>query len=317
MIVARSITEVARETNSVVTVGTFDGVHRAHQEIVREVVLRAKQNAGRSVVITFDPHPKEVVASKRGPVQLLTTIDERIELLNRQQIDLLVIIPFTYEFSQQTSREFYERTVVGRIGVSEVVVGYDHTFGRNREGGIEELVRMGEQQNFSVFALPPFSVDGEIVSSTRVRNALLRGEIEHATTLLGHEYQLSGAVVVGDRRGTTLGYPTANIRPKSDKKLVPANGVYLVGVEVEGRHYHGMMNIGVRPTLTAGLQETIEVHIFDFADDIYGERITVSFLRKLRDEQKFASLQDLVSQLHEDKAQSLKYLAKSSSPKEK
>ena len=220
MIVARSVGEIVRDTKSVVTVGTFDGVHRAHQEIVREVVFRAKRNEGRSVVVTFDPHPKEVVASKRGPVQLLTTIDERIELLKQQHIDVLAIVPFTYEFSQQSSHEFYERFVVGVIGVSEVVVGYDHMFGRNREGDIEELVRMGQRYNFSVFALHPFSVDGEVVSSTRVRKAIHDGDIVHASMLLGHDYSLSGIVVVGDRRGRTIGYPTANIRPESGKKLI-------------------------------------------------------------------------------------------------
>ncbi len=313
MIVARSVGEIVRDTKSVVTVGTFDGVHRAHQEIVREVVFRAKRNEGRSVVVTFDPHPKEVVASKRGPVQLLTTMDERIELLKQQHIDVLAIVPFTYEFSQQSSHEFYEGFVVGVIGVSEVVVGYDHMFGRNREGDIEELVRMGQRYNFSVFALHPFSVDGEVVSSTRVRKAIHDGDIVHASMLLGHDYAFSGIVVVGDRRGRTIGYPTANIRPESGKKLIPGKGVYLVGVEIDGKHFFGMMNIGVRPTLTSGLQETIEVHVFDFSQDIYGKRVTVSFLRKLRDEQKFASLQDLINQLGNDKAQSLRYLAERTS----
>lgn len=309
MIVARSVKEIVRDTKSVVTVGTFDGVHRAHQEIVREVVYRAKRNEGRSVVVTFDPHPKEVVASRRGPVQLLTTIEERIELLKRQQIDLLVVVPFTYEFSQQTSREFYEHFVVAVIGVGEVVVGYDHMFGRNREGDIEELVRMGQRYDFSVFALHPYSVEGEVVSSTQVRKAIHDGDIVRATMLLGHDYAFSGTVVVGDRRGRTIGYPTANIRPESGKKLTPGKGVYLVGVEIGSEHFFGMMNIGVRPTLTSGLQETIEVHVFDFSQDIYGKRITVTFLRKLRDEQKFASLQDLMHQLGTDKAQSLQYIA--------
>ena len=164
-----------------------------------------------------------------------------------------------------------------------------------------------------MFALHPFSVDGEVVSSTRVRKAIHDGDIVHASMLLGHDYSLSGIVVVGDRRGRTIGYPTANIRPESGKKLIPGKGVYLVGVEIDGKHFFGMMNIGVRPTLTSGMQETIEVHVFDFSQDIYGKRVTVSFLRKLRDEQKFASLQDLINQLGNDKAQSLRYLAERTS----
>ncbi len=309
MIVARSIDELKREKNSVVTVGTFDGVHLAHQQIVREVVHRARMKEGRSVVITFDPHPKEIVGDKAKPVALLTTLEERIELLRKQSVDLLVVIEFTFEFSRLKSHEFYERYLVNGLGVSEVVVGYDHMFGRNREGTMEDLVRMGREFGFSVIALQQYTVDGEVVSSTQVRHAVEAGSIERAKKFLGYDYPMRGTVVRGDGRGRTIGYPTANIEPESSKKLIPAKGVYLVAVEVDEKKYFGMMNIGVRPTITEGMQRTIEVHVFDFDQDIYGRRPVISFLKRLRDEQKFASLQELISQLGADKATSLKYLA--------
>lgn len=309
MIIARSIDGLKWEKNSVVTVGTFDGVHLAHQQIVREVVHRARMKEGRSVVVTFDPHPKEIVGDQTKPIALLTTIDERIELHRKQSVDLLLVIEFTFEFSRLKSHEFYERYLVNGIGVSEVVVGYDHMFGRNREGTTEDLVRMGQEFGFSVIALQQYAINGEVVSSTQVRQAIEAGDIERAKKFLGYDYQLQGTVVKGDGRGRTIGYPTANIEPDSSKKLIPAKGVYLVGVQLDEKKYFGMMNIGMRPTMTDGMRRTIEVHLFDFADNIYGRRPVISFLKRLRDEQKFASLQDLVNQLDADKATSLKYIA--------
>lgn len=305
----RSPGDVRRDSNSVVTVGTFDGVHRAHQEIVREVVHRAKMREGRSVVVTFEPHPKEVVPSARGPVQLLTTIEERVELLRTSGVDVLLIIDFTPEFSRVSSREFYERYLVNGTGVSEVVVGYDHMFGRNREGRVEELVAMGKEFNFSVFSLHPFSVNGEVVSSTHIRNALASGDIERANRLLGREYALRGVVVKGDGRGRSIGFPTANISPVSEKKVIPARGVYLVAVTIDGRSHFGMMNIGVRPTVTETPRLTIEVHLFDVDEVLYGKPVTIGFLKRLRDERKFASLPELTRQLEKDKMESLRLIA--------
>jgi riboflavin kinase/FMN adenylyltransferase len=240
MIVARSITEIKLEKNSVVTVGTFDGVHRAHQEIVREVVHRARRIEGRSVVVTFDPHPKEVVGKFSVPIHLLTTVDERIALFDALKVDVLLVIRFTVEFSQQRSHEFYERYLVKGTGVSEVVVGYDHKFGSNRQGGTEELVRMGKEFDFSVFTFHPYSVNGEIVSSTQVRRALAAGDVVKAEAFLGRPYSFRGTVVTGDGRGKTIGYPTANIVLESEMKLVPANGVYVVTVELEGENVFGI-----------------------------------------------------------------------------
>jgi len=309
MRVLHSLSEISRDKNSVVTVGTFDGIHRAHQEIIRELVNRARMREGRSVLITFDPHPKEVVASTRGPVRLLTTLEERIALLEPLNVDLIFVIPFTLEFSRLTSEEFYRQYVVNGMGVSEVVVGYDHMFGRDRAAGIDELVHMGRYFDFSVFAVHAYAVDGETVSSTRIRKALSAGDVEHAERLLGRPYTLAGTVVSGDRRGATLGFPTANIQPLSEKKVTPANGVYIVAVTIGSERRYGMLNIGVLPTVTDGKNLTIEVHLFDFSGELYEKEIAVSFLRRLRDERRFSSLGELTDQLHRDREESLRYIA--------
>lgn len=309
MMVVRSLAEIKKDNNSVVTVGTFDGVHLAHQEIIREVVNRARMLEGRSVVVTFDPHPKEIVGNSQHPVRLLTTLQERIALIAGLNVDLLLVINFTYEFSRISAREFYATYIVNGIGVGEVVVGYDHMFGRDRTGGIEELVRIGQEFNFSVSAVHPYRVNNVVVSSSKVREAILAGAVERAAELSGRLYVLSGTVVHGDGRGATLGYPTANIEPDSTRKVIPGRGVYLVGVSVQGNQMYGMMNIGVRPTVRSGEETSIEVHIFGLERDIYGEKVSVSFVRKLRDEQKFSSLEELTHQLRKDREVSLQLLS--------
>lgn len=301
MIVLRSFDTLRREKNSVVSVGTFDGIHLAHQEIIREVVHRARMREGRSVVVTFDPHPKEVVTSARGPVQLLSTLEERIALLDALHVDVFMVIPFTWDFSRMSAEEFYRGIIDARVGVSEVVVGYDHMFGRDREAGTSALMTLGRDLDFSVFTAHPLTLDGEPISSTRIRRALAAGDVTLAERMLGYPYQISGTVAGGDRRGRTLGFPTANLDPEASKKVVPGNGVYLVRVNAGGTPAYGIMNIGVRPTVSAGVQRVIEVHILGFSRDIYGERIAVTFLRRLRDEKKFGSVQELVEQLNLDR----------------
>jgi riboflavin kinase / FMN adenylyltransferase len=302
MKVVRSLAEVLRDSSSVVTVGTFDGVHRAHQEIIREVVTRARMREGRSVVVSFHPHPKEVVESHRtGEVRLLSTPEERAGLLEALHVDLLFIVPFTLEFSRLGPDEFYRDYIVNGVGVSEVVVGYDHMFGRDRGAGAQELVRMGKIFDFSVFAAHPFVVDGEPVSSTKIRRALSAGDLERARHMLGYRYSLGGIVVRGDGRGTRLGFPTANIVPDSPRKVIPARGVYVVGVEVEGKQFFGMMNIGVRPTVTPEGKEILEVHLLDFSGELYGRSLRVTFIVRLRDERKFAGLGELTAQLGLDR----------------
>lgn len=307
MTVVRSVAGLPRDPAGVVTVGTFDGIHLGHREILREVVHRARMREGRSVVVTFDPHPKQVLG--RGDVRLLTTIEERIAVLERLHVDLVCVLPFTWEFSRQRPQEFYRSVVVEGLGVSEVVVGYDHMFGRDREAGIGELIRMGQEFAFSVFAVHPHLVDGLPVSSSRIRNLLAEGDTAGAARLLGSPYRLSGEVVRGDGRGRTIGYPTANLGVLAGAKLVPARGVYLVGVRHDGKDYAGMMNIGVRPTVSTGEALTLEVHILDFNRMIYGETLTVSFLRRLREERRFASVPELVRQLDEDREHARRLLA--------
>jgi riboflavin kinase/FMN adenylyltransferase len=307
MKVLYNVEEVQRDSNSVVTVGTYDGVHRAHQTILQEVVLRARRRQGRSVVVTFDPHPQEVLGKRPG-VQLLLTLSERIDLLARSGIDLALVLHFTKAFSQLTSREFFEGIIIGKIGVSEVVVGYDHGFGKDRQGNIVLLQELGERYQFSVSSIPPFSLNGDAVSSTNVRRFLLEGDVAKAALLLGRAYTIDGTVVRGEGRGKRLGFPTANIVPRSEKKIIPKFGVYVVSADIQGRAYFGMMNIGLRPTFGNAAVPTLEVNIFDFAQDIYGEQITVRFLHRLRDEKKFSSPVELIEQIQKDRERSLEFL---------
>lgn len=306
MEVVHSIKEVRKQKASIVTVGTFDGVHLGHQEILREVIRRARAKHSRSVCLTFDPHPKEVVVKGGYSVEILTTVDERIEIFQELGFDLVVILHFTYEFSRQTPMEFYEKYLVNSIGISEEVEGYDHMFGRDREGGIEELKRIGNAFGFSVTILPPFTVDGEIISSTRIRHLLREGEVQRAARYLGRPYALDGFVVKGAGRGVNLGFPTANLMPVSERKLVPRDGVYFVQVVFENVSYYGMMNIGTRPTFETDHLRTIEVNIFDFHDEIYGKRLRVQFLRRIRDEVHFASAEELRRRMEVDRQECLK-----------
>jgi len=304
MRVVYSRSDIERNENTVVTVGTFDGVHEGHREIVREVVRRAKERGGRSVVITFEPHPKEVLTT--ASVQLLTTLEERLQRLEELGPDMLFVITFTYEFSRQSFREFYLDYLIHGIGVSEIVEGYDHHFGRDREGNVEELVRLGKEFGLSIVVVKPFMVEGEVVSSSRIRQLLLAGDVQRARLMLGRPYSLSGTVVRGDGRGKQLGYPTANLVLTSPKKLVPRDGIYFVGVQVDRQLLPGMASIGVRPTFGSNGHRTIEANILDYHGELYGRSLEIHFLSRLRDEHKFDSSEALVAQMDKDRAESLK-----------
>jgi len=306
MIVARSLDELQEGGPSVVTVGTFDGLHAGHRQIVKRLKNRSRELKARSVLVTFDPHPREVVG--RGPVQMLTTIEERISLLQPFEVDATLVLRFTFAFSRQTPREFYERFIVDGLQACEMIVGHDHMFGRDREAGVGELNAMGKEFGFSVIEEPPCSVEGEIVSSSKIRDLLLRGDVATAARWLGRYYALSGLVVRGDGRGRHLGFPTANVQPEGPNKLVPAEGVYFVEIRIAGRQYFGMLSIGVNPTFKSDGRRTIEVFIFDFDDTVYGEPLQISFVRRLRGEQKFASEQDLVHQMRKDQEECMKYI---------
>lgn len=300
MRIVRSLDPGLFDPNSVVTVGTFDGVHLAHRQIIERVVGRARERAGRSVVVTFDPHPKEIVRSAQGAVGLLTTLDERCERLSELGVDLAVILRFTREFSRLTAEEFYTRYLVRGVGLSEVIVGHDHMFGRDRQAGQKELERLARAFGFGVSVVPPLAVGGDIISSTRIRRALAAGAVERAGAMLGYPYRLRGTVVRGDGRGAALGYPTANLDMSGVPKIIPARGVYAVDVEAVGIRTGGMANIGVRPTFSDGDRETIEINLFDTVTRLYGKTVCVGFVERLRDERKFTGAEELVAQLAED-----------------
>jgi riboflavin kinase / FMN adenylyltransferase len=301
MNLARQISEIPFDKNSTITVGTFDGVHIAHQKIIKEVVARARQSNGRSVVVTFEPHPREIIAHAGSSIQLLTTLLERQELCEQLGIDWFVVINFDKAFSNQNFRDFYKIYLINGIGMNLVVEGYDHHWGKNREGTIESLVALAKEFEFEVINIEPFIYNGTAVNSSLIRNDLLLGKVELAAELLGRPYNLSGKVVTGDRRGRLLGYPTANIELDSPKKLVPDNGIYFVNVHVGTEKYFGMASIGIRPTFQTTGTRTIEVHILDFDKDIYENTIRIGFLRRLRSEFKYDSVEQLIQQMHKDR----------------
>ncbi|MBI5463533.1 MAG: bifunctional riboflavin kinase/FAD synthetase [Ignavibacteriales bacterium] len=307
--VYRNIADVPHDNNSVITVGTFDGMHRAHRAILAETIAKAKAFDGRSVLVTFNPHPREIIFHNGRPIELLTSLEERIDLCRELGIDVFVVLPFDTRFSQLSARTFYRQYLFERIGMRAVVLGSDHRFGHNREGSKAELLSMSAELGVEVRTIDQIVIGGEPVSSTRIRRALTDGKPELANTLLDRPYELGGVVVHGNQRGRTLGYPTANIEPHSSKKLVPKNGVYLSGVVVRRESYFGLMSIGVRPTFYEQGKRIVEVYILDFDADIYDEPIRVSLLRRLRDELKFDSVGSLISQMDNDKAQGLRLIS--------
>ena len=307
MIVAHTLAEIDVDPSSIVTVGTFDGVHRGHRAIIEEVAGRARTKNGRSVVITFDPHPKEVLSGT--PATLLTTLEERLEEFGRLGVDAALVIKFTKEFSRQSPRDFYVRYLIEGVGAREVIEGHDHTFGRDREAGVTTLMELGREFGVDTTTVRPVLIGGEQVKSTAIREALKSGNIEKANLFLGSPYPLRGSVVRGDGRGAELGFPTINLRPSSGNKLIPANGVYAVSAEWKDERLHGMMNIGHRPTFNDGGERTIEANLFEFERTIYGDAIRVRFHKRLRDEKRFASKEELITQLASDRAASKEILA--------
>jgi riboflavin kinase/FMN adenylyltransferase len=291
--------EITRDDQSIVTVGTYDGVHRGHQAIIDYLNTRAEEKNGRSTLVSFDPHPRSVVHGK--DVSLLTTVDERAALLEDLGVDRFVVVPFSQTFAQLDPVDYVERILVQRIGLQEITVGYDHRFGKRREGDVDLLRELGPTYGFEVDVIPEQEVDQDAVSSRRIRDLLReQGDVETAANHLGRLYELTGTVARGEGRGRQIGFPTANLSLKDTNKLIPERGVYAVRVEMpDGDRRGGMMNIGRRPTFD-GMDVTVEVHVFDYQGDLYGERLAVQFLRRLRDEQKFDSSDALAMQLSKD-----------------
>lgn len=304
MKIYNSIEAFEQVKNAVVTTGTFDGVHEGHKVIIDQLKNIAKKINGETVLLTFFPHPRMVLYPDDNDLRLIDTIEERKKLLETAGIDHLIIHPFTKEFSRLTSLDFVRNILVNQLGVHTLVIGYDHHFGRNREGSFEHLKEFGPIYGFEVEEISAQEVQQVNVSSTKIRNSLVEGKIMTANQFLGHPYSLSGIVVYGDKLGREMGFPTANIEVKEWYKLIPANGVYAVKVFLEDTIYQGMLNIGTRPTIN-GKDKTIEVNIFDFNSDIYTKEVKIEFYDRIRDEQKFENLNNLKKQLILDKEKSI------------
>lgn len=308
MKIYHGIDDFTRLNCAVVTSGTFDGVHLGHRKILSRLKEIAEQEKGETVVITFWPHPRLVLHPEDTTLKLLNTFEEKAELLKAEGIQHLIRIPFTKEFSQLTSEGFIYKILVQTIGTRKLVIGYDHHFGKNREGSFEQLKLNGPRYGFQVEEIPRQDVDHIGVSSTRIRQALEQGDIATATHFLGSPYSLTGRVVMGDKIGRTLGYPTANLEVENKNKLIPEDGIYSVTVRHEHLVYKAMLYIGNRPTIN-GVKQNIEVNIFDFNKDIYGESLTVYFHAHIRGDQKFNDLEALKHQLALDRESALKALS--------
>lgn len=304
MKVYHSFDEYKKVPNPILTVGTFDGVHYGHQKILERLKEIARQKAGETVILTFFPHPRMILHPQDTSLKLLSTVEEKIYLLDKAGIDHLLLIPFTRDFSNLTSGEFIENILVKTIGVKRLVIGYDHRFGKNREGTFDDLRQGGSQYGFEVEEIPEQDINHVAVSSTKIRNALAEGKAAIAGQYLGYPYPISGEVVKGDQLGRKLGYPTANVFVEESYKLIPKDGIYAVNVVLEsqkpaGIKLQGMLYIGHRPTIN-GMARNIEVNIFNFHEDIYYQRITVELLQFIREDRKFESLDELGQQIRQD-----------------
>lgn len=304
MNVYRDIGQLPVFSNAVVTIGTFDGVHVGHQKIISQLRAEAEKVSGETVIITFHPHPRKVVSGASFNVQLITTIDERIELLTQQGIDNLVIVPFTQRFSTLEPKKYVEEFLIALFKPAVVIIGYDHKFGAERKGDYKLLEDYSARGFFRLKEIPQHLIDHNTVSSTLIRKSIADGKIAEANRLLGYVFFFDGKVIQGDKRGRTIGFPTANLHIENSDKIRPANGVYAVDVNVASSRHKGMMNIGVRPTVD-GTLSTVEVHIFDFDSDIYGQTIRVFVKSFLREEKKFSGLDALKQQLAIDKERAL------------
>ena len=288
------------------TIGTFDGVHIGHQKIIKQLVEIAKGENSNAVVLTFFPHPR-MVLQKDTSIKLINTIDEKSQLLENFGIDHLVIQKFTKDFSRLGAIEFVRDVLVNKLHVKHIIIGYDHRFGRNRTANVDNLREYGEVYNFKITEISAQEIDEVAVSSTKIRKALNDGDMEVANAFLGYNFMLTGTVIKGRNLGKKIGFPTANINIEESYKLIPKNGSYVVKSFIDNKTIYGMMNIGINPTVN-GEKQSIEVHFFDFQKDIYNKKIRIELIKRLRDEQKFNSIDALKMQLHRDKETSLNYL---------
>lgn len=307
MKIIHSVSDFNCSDKTIVTIGTFDGVHVGHQKILKNLIKTAKREHKKSVLLTFFPHPR-MVLQKEISLFLLNTIEEKSQLLKKMGLDYLIIHPFSKEFSRLTAIDFVRDFLVNNLNTSKLIIGYDHHFGKNREGNIDQLKEYGLLYDFLVEEIPSQDVDDVSVSSTKIRNALLNSNLEIANKFLGYRYMLSGKVINGKNFGSTIGFPTANLSIKEVYKLIPKKGVYIIKTLIDGRLLYGMMNIGFRPTV-GGKHQTIEVHLFNFNKNIYGQNLTVELIYFLRDERKFDTVNDLSHQLTVDKENAISFVS--------
>lgn len=300
MRIIRDLTPDVQFNQPIVTLGTYDGVHLGHQTIIREMVSEARKNGKESVLLTFHPHPRMVLYPESHSVRLIDTIEEKLEKLEKLGLDTVILFPFTIKFSRLTAVEFVRDVLVNQIGVSQMLVGYDHHFGKNREGNFQQLEELGALYDFEVREIKAVETNGIAVSSTKIRNALAEGEMKNVEQFLGVPYQLSGVVIHGNKLGRTIGFPTANLYLDQTTKILPEMGVYAVQILVRGNRLNGVMNIGKKPTVQQTDAISVEVFIFDFEAEIYDETVRVYVYDRLRGEQRFGSIDELKSQLKKD-----------------
>lgn len=300
MIVHHGVKDFNKPSFPVVTSGTFDGVHFGHRKILDRLINIADENNGESIVLTYWPHPRFVInKNNSSELRLLSSFEEKCDLLQNAGIDHLIKLPFTRSFSEMSSQDFIKQILVDGIGTKKLVIGYDHRFGKNREGGFEYLKENANSFGFGVEEIPKQDVDNVGVSSTKIREALKSGNVDIAASFLGKPYSINGVVVTGNKLGRQIGFPTANIEIFESLKLVPGDGVYAVTIDIDKTQYKGMMNIGLRPTVH-GRTKTLEVNIFDFDQNIYGHKVRLNFIKKLRNEMRFSDIESLSNQLKDD-----------------
>jgi len=309
MRIHQDLSEVSHNKNSVVTLGTFDGVHLGHRKIIDEVVKKAALFGGRSFLITFYPHPKKII-SRENKIELLSTHSEKVKLIESIGIEHMLIIKFTKEFSQLGPDKFLKKYIVDGIGAREVVIGYDHHFGKERGGDINFLQKKGSDSGFEVTVIPAYDIDGVAISSSKIRKAILEGDIKLANKYLGRLYSFSGKVIRGDKRGRELGFPTANLDVENKDKLLPAIGIYAVEFIVKEKKHFGLLSVGKRPTFYSAGDIVPEVYIYDFDKNIYDEFVTVNVVERIRGEEKFSSAEELVKQMNNDKKVGIEILKK-------
>lgn len=287
--------------DAVITIGTFDGVHMGHKVILQQIVKHAKEAGGESILITFEPHPRKLIAPDQ-PLKILTPLEQKLQLVLNEGVDHVVVAPFTQAFAGLSAEAYIKDFLVAKFKPKAIVIGYDHRFGHDRAGDIDLLKKYAATHSYTVYEIPAQLIEEAAVSSTKIRNAIQAGHVSEATQMLGRHYSITGTVISGAKLGRTIGFPTANVQPQDADQLIPEKGVYAIQLQWKGQAYNGMLNIGNRPTVSNELTLHIEAHLFDFNEDIYNEMVEIIFVQRLRDEVKFPSLDALKEQLQKDKA---------------